>query len=333
LTETADAQMYADPKAVAAASRSVDLLQVQYFLHLARTLSADVAARQLRITATSLTRQVGALESALNVELFYRHSKGIALTHAGVTALHEFSGFIEQYERAVADTTAPESLGQRPFRLGVPWWATIENASALERCIELTGDHNGVDLEILASSAAADAVRDGELDAALVALPIDQRELTCQLIDHVDSNALLPSGHELARRSSVSLRDLAQLPNFVMFARHLNPLQYALLRQLHEEAGFVPRRVIFVEDAASMVQQVAAGQAAATFNVIAPRHLRFDGVSVVPLNPRHALRTTIALVTSTRQAPTLPSSFVAALQHLLVSHRDTAQPSPKLAGE
>jgi len=317
--------------AAVAASRAIDLLQLQYFVQLARGLSIVETARQFRVTQPSLTRQVVALESALGVELFHRSPKGLSLTEAGNTALYEFTSFLESYEQAVAEIATPPAPTLVPLRVGVPWWASIGHAAALERRAVASGQFSGIEFEVVASAAGADAVREGRLDVAIVAQPIDEHGLDATPFHHIDCCALVPAAHPLARLREIPLAALAVLPRFVMFSRQRNPLQFRWLRERHAAAGFMPERIVYVEDPASMIHLVASGNAAAAFNTLAPRHLRFDGVAARPLAPVDTLRSDVCLVTSQAAPVALPEGALDALRELLMEHPVTQTRPPPVA--
>ena len=67
------------------ARRIPPLNPLHVFEVVARTLNLTAAARELHVTQSAVSRQVGALESYLGVELFRRERHGVVLTRAGQT--------------------------------------------------------------------------------------------------------------------------------------------------------------------------------------------------------------------------------------------------------
>ena len=75
--------------------------QIKYFLTAARTLNFTEAANQLYISQPALSKQITAIESELNMQLFIRSKKKVRLTPAGAVLLKEFPGIEEHYEDVV----------------------------------------------------------------------------------------------------------------------------------------------------------------------------------------------------------------------------------------
>ena len=61
--------------------------QLRYFVSVAEGRSFTRAAAAHFITQTAITQQIRALEQSLQVQLFDRHSRPVALTPAGHTFL------------------------------------------------------------------------------------------------------------------------------------------------------------------------------------------------------------------------------------------------------
>lgn len=103
-----------------------DLNTIRIFLAVAKQRSFVAAARQLSMTAPSVTRAVSALETELGVQLLLRTTRQVSLTSAGAVYAARISPLLDQFE-AVADEVraqtdrvsghirinAPLSLGQR----------------------------------------------------------------------------------------------------------------------------------------------------------------------------------------------------------------------------
>jgi LysR family transcriptional regulator, glycine cleavage system transcriptional activator len=68
-------------------SRPVSLRAVETFVITARALSLTVAARQLGLTTSAVSRRISDLEVELGVDLFQRHNRRIELTAAGARYL------------------------------------------------------------------------------------------------------------------------------------------------------------------------------------------------------------------------------------------------------
>jgi DNA-binding transcriptional LysR family regulator len=149
-----------------------DLHEIKAFLTVAEHRSFVAAARQLSMTAPSVTRAVGALEDKLGVQLLLRTTRQVSLTSAGAVyaarvgpLLAEFQKAGEEVREQQGDTAgllrinAPMSLGQQilpdvasGFRVEYP--DTAISLSLTDRFIDIVSD--SVDLAIRISEAPKD---------------------------------------------------------------------------------------------------------------------------------------------------------------------------------
>ena len=60
--------------------KKITLVQIEYFLALARYLNFTEAAKNLYISQPSLSKQIASLERSIGVELFYRNKRDVRLT-------------------------------------------------------------------------------------------------------------------------------------------------------------------------------------------------------------------------------------------------------------
>ncbi|WP_429818141.1 LysR family transcriptional regulator [Ensifer sp. B1-9] len=102
-----------------------DLSDIRVFLAVAKQRSFTAAARQLSMTAPSVTRAVSALEDDLGVQLLLRTTRQVSLTSAGAVYAARIEPLIRQFDEAREDLreqhgdvagliriNAPLSLGQ-----------------------------------------------------------------------------------------------------------------------------------------------------------------------------------------------------------------------------
>ena len=106
--------------------RMSDLNTIRIFLAVAKQRSFVAAARQLSMTAPSVTRAVSALEAELGVQLLLRTTRQVSLTSAGAVYAARISPLLDEFEAAADEVrvqtdhasghirlNAPLSLGQR----------------------------------------------------------------------------------------------------------------------------------------------------------------------------------------------------------------------------
>jgi DNA-binding transcriptional LysR family regulator len=153
------------------------LQQLEYFLSAVRLGSFSAAADEMHLAQPSVSEQVRRLEAELGVTLFQRVGRGLVLTEAG-RALRP------QAERTLAAAAeARESVvAVRELRGGVATfgtWGTARYYPGTDIVAAFRGLHPSVRVRMVGqnSSEVVTAVRTGELEVGMVALPIDDRGL------------------------------------------------------------------------------------------------------------------------------------------------------------
>lgn len=213
-------------------SDSVSLHQVRCFCATTRAGSFTGAAAALGLTQPAVADHIRKLERVLGVELFVRTRRGVSLTAAGAAFDTYASAVLDNLQsavEAVADTSALRT-GTLTFGL----LATPEAYGVDSFASDFALAYPGLRLRLVGrnSSACSDLVRDGDLEAALVALPIDDTGLQVEPV--VSNDLLVVSADAAAVRGEVTIERLAARPLVVYDAEsgERDPLR----RQLTEWA-------------------------------------------------------------------------------------------------
>ena len=91
--------------------KRITLLQIEYFIAVARHLNFTEAAKSLYVSQPSLSKQIAILEDEIGIQLFFRTKRDVRLTAAGMVLLKEMGGVIEQIENAIEKSKKPD-LGE-----------------------------------------------------------------------------------------------------------------------------------------------------------------------------------------------------------------------------
>ena len=242
------------------------LQQLTYFLAAIEHGSFSAAADELHLAQPSLSEQIRRLEAELSVELFARTGHGLVLTDAGRTLRPHAERVIadaQQAREAVAEVS--EVLG------GTATFGTFGSApnDLVVGIVQgFRARHPGVRVRIVGqnSSEVADAVRDGNLEAGLIALPVDDRGLDVRPVLRDETVYASADPERVAR--PVSIEQLAAGPLILYDARFgsTDPTR----RQLNERAqraGVVIIPAIEVEDVDAALEMAARGLG----DTVAPR--------------------------------------------------------------
>ncbi|WP_394824873.1 LysR substrate-binding domain-containing protein [Pendulispora albinea] len=217
----------------------VELRHLRYFLVVAEELHFGRAAKRLHLAQPGLSQQIQALERELGVELLDRSHRRVQLTAAGQVFFEEGRRALAQLERA-ADRAKRAGRGE----VGRLVLSAAESATyaVLPRILREYGRrYPEVDLVVheMASPAQVEALRRGDVDLAFVRTPIETKGLEAVALRDESMAVVVPEGHPLARRSTISPSDLRS-ERLVM---HPSPASgwTELMLAVCRNAGFEPR--------------------------------------------------------------------------------------------
>jgi DNA-binding transcriptional LysR family regulator len=248
------------------------LQQLTYFLAAAEHGSFSAAAESLLMAQPSLSEQIRRLEAELGVPLFMRAGRGIALTEAG-RLLRPHA------ERTLAEAqAAAESVREvRDLTGGTVAFGTFGSAHhyLLARLVEdFRKRHPHVRVRAIGQNSAevADAVRDGELEAGLVVLPVDDRGL--DVTPAIEDELLYVSADPDRLKTPMTIERLAEAPLILYDARwaQVDPARRQL-RERAQSAGVTIEPQIEVEYVTAALELAARkmGDTVSTRSVIEVR--------------------------------------------------------------
>lgn len=234
----------------------MEVRQLQHFVAVAEYGHFSQAAETLDISQSGLSASVRALETSLSTPVFERTTRSVVLTAAGRALLGPARRILR--EVAAAESAVASVRDAEAGRLALGVVQTFTAADLPATIARLHHRRPGIQV-LLREAPTADllaAVADGELDLAFVAL--DAAPLPAGLTalrDYPETLVLVVgAGHELARRTTVAITDLAE-QSFVEFAAGLG-LQTVVAALFHD-AG-VRRRIAFrtsqMDQALSLVE-------------------------------------------------------------------------------
>jgi len=233
--------------------------QLEYFVTAARLGTFAAAALEHRIAQPSLSEQITVLERTLDVRLFTRTSRRVLLTDAGKQLL-------PLAEKAIADVVEITEFGRRVRTLeeGTVSFGTFNSAHLYlltDLIREFHALHPGVQIQVtgLNSAEVADSVRSGRIEAGLVQLPIDARELQISRTAFVDQ-VVYVSREEGRTAGPIDIETLSRRKLILSEARWStsDPLRASLLERA-QSAGVTLEPIIEVEFQTHALELAAQG--------------------------------------------------------------------------
>jgi DNA-binding transcriptional LysR family regulator len=208
------------------------LQQLRYFLAAAERGSFSAAAEALHMAQPSLSDQIRKLEAELGVALFARAGRKLALTEAGRMLRPHAERTLASAEEAADSVKEVRTLTGGTVSFGTFGSAHHYLLGGLVQ--DFRRRHPDVRVRVVGQNSAevADAVRDGRLEAGLIALPIDDRGLEVRPSIREENHYVSASPQRLAKPKTIEEIAAATLILYDARWGAVDPLR----RQLNERA-------------------------------------------------------------------------------------------------
>jgi DNA-binding transcriptional LysR family regulator len=183
--------------------------RLHYFQLVAQLGSIRQAARALNVAPSSISRVIGQLEDELQTPLFERIRQRLKLTSAGEILLYRTRASQGEMTRAYTEITDLQGLRRGTVTVAVV--ESIARGLLLDVMSAFWESYPAitVDIKVMGSEHAFDAVADGECDIGIafdIKTPRNAQRLAGTMLN---MGALMHPGHRLAGRSELRLFDLA----------------------------------------------------------------------------------------------------------------------------
>lgn len=238
---------------------SITLQQLQYFLAAVEHGSLSAAAEAHFIAQPSLSEQIRRLENQLGVSLFTRTNRKLILTDAARMLVPYAQRTIMAVEEAAAAVDPVRNLTG-----GVVAFGTFSSAHHLlhpDLVANFRALHPLVRMRLVSMNSVqiADAVREGELEAGLVALPVDDRGLEVSGVEWT-AEAVYLTRHPSRVRRRPTVRDLAAADLILPEVRwgDMDPTRRQLLASA-QNAGVTIEPIVEVESPATALTLAERG--------------------------------------------------------------------------
>jgi DNA-binding transcriptional LysR family regulator len=185
----------------------LDLRLVRYFTVVAERRHFGRAAAELVIAQPSLSRQVRRLEQQLGARLFDRTPQGTRLTEAGEVFLPRAKALLKSAAQAAAATKA----AAQPSKITIGYTPGLIITPAVR---QLRRQHPDADVQTLHLewNEPREALLAHRVDAAVTRLPLATDALHVTILYDEPRLLMVPAGHRLAGKESVTLDDIADEP-------------------------------------------------------------------------------------------------------------------------
>jgi LysR family transcriptional regulator, benzoate and cis,cis-muconate-responsive activator of ben and cat genes len=299
----------------------MNLRQLRYFSAVAELLSFTAAARQLRVSQPSVTRQIALLEQELGSQLLRRSKQHVELTEAGRVFHEQVARLFVALDAAITLTRRTAQGETGTLRLGYGGASVYLLAPALQA---FRAAFPGVELAFSSLNLGYQlpAIRNGDIDVGLVVQPVNDMLIATEQFAVERMVVAMPSSHRLRKRATMSLSELEH-ENFVMVPWRKGYGFGRPILRVCSRAGFVPTVVQEAEPMDSVIGLVSAGIGIALIPALYTR-LPISKVLFKPLRDRFAVAE-IALAWRTDNTSPIVRAFVETARHAV----PTPQPNKR----
>jgi LysR family hydrogen peroxide-inducible transcriptional activator len=198
----------------------MELHQLRYFCAVAEAGSFSRAAEQSHVSQPSLSQQIMKLEDELGTRLFDRLGRSVRLTETGQTFLPRARAVLRELEAARGDVAEQKDSVGGSVTIGVI--PTVAPYFLPQRLTRFSRKFPQVRLTVVEeiTPVLLDQLRASKVDLAILALPIRGHEFETFPLLAERLFAALPPDHKLAKRRSLSLKDLRAQPFLLLRDGH-----------------------------------------------------------------------------------------------------------------
>ena len=290
----------------------MELHQLRYFVAVAQAGSFSRAAERCHVSQPSLSQQIQKLERWFRQPLFHRLSRRVVLTDVGRTLLDRAVSILSAVDDAERLLRSGEGGGSGRLAIGaIPTVAPYLLPPALGA---FARRHPGAELVVREDVTAhlLQAIAEGELDLALVALPVADPRLSVQPVVVEPLLLATPRKHPLARRRRVTVHDLAGERFILLGEMHCLAEQVLTFCRAQECQPLVACTGAQI----STIQElIALGQGVSLLPELARRADATGRVAYRPLSDDAPRRTIAAVWHKSRFRGPLAHDFVSELCH------------------
>ncbi|MFD0370444.1 LysR family transcriptional regulator [Streptomyces sp. NPDC127114] len=262
----------------------LDVRRLRLLRELALRGTIAAVAEALTFTPSAVSQQLATLEREAGVALLERSGRGVRLTPAAENLVRHAEAVLERLEQAAAELAEARHGPAGPLRIGA--FPTASRAIVPEALVRLAVRHPALEPMVSETdpAAVAHALRAGDLDVALihdydlVPSPLEPglaAEELCEEEMYLASAAAGPDARDPGVRPDLpggldpqsarldGLDGLARWQDAPWIMPGPDTLCRAVTEQVCRAAGFVPRVRHQVDEFATVLAFVAAGQGVA----------------------------------------------------------------------
>ena len=186
------------------------LTELRYIVAVSRELHFGRAASACFVSQPTLSVAIKKLEDELDVTIFERRPRDVAITPTGQRIVEQAITVLEQVNALKSIAGSEKNQLQGSLKLGViytigpfllPHFIPILNREAPELTLIIKEDY---------TLNLAEQLKRGELDMIIISTPFEQPGVTLEVLYREPFTVMLPKSHRLSRKRRIRANDLVE---------------------------------------------------------------------------------------------------------------------------
>ncbi len=233
----------------------MELHQLRYFVAIAETQNFTRASERSNVSQPSLSQQILKLESEVGHKLFHRLGRKAVLTEAGAAFLERARRILFEVENAAKELGDHPNLGRR-ITVGAVQTVMPYLIAPLIAALRTSDSNLLIDAREDFRVNLTRAVVEGELDLAVVPLPVKDHRISVEPLLSEPLLLVVGKQHRIATQTEISITDLAE-ETFVSLGD--SSALAAQIRSFFGDQKFQPRIGFRCAQVATLKQFVSTG--------------------------------------------------------------------------
>lgn len=249
------------------------------------------AAELLDVSTVTVHRALRSLEEGVRCQLFRHEGRNLNPTDAAQVLAEVARDVLKLMSEGIGSTREAGGYSSDRMRIGSLYSLTITTVPRVIIDLKVRKPDLQTELVLGSNVDLMNKLKQGEIDAALVAMPDAEPDVESIALFEDDIFFAAPVGSRYAGLDAVDLRACAE-ERFVSLGEGF--VTYKGFVEAFRVAGFTPQVVMKVEDIFSLMNLVSGG-VGCTLLPGRVREVFKDKVQLIPLQSQYLMRQTIAL--------------------------------------
>lgn len=220
----------------------MNLIQIKYFITVAKYLNFTKAANELYITQPALSRQISAMEQELNIILFSRNNRNVQLTPAAVILYQEFERIYHDINLAIAKAQNSFQGLSGELNIGILDGARV--GDLFPGVLQYFANYYPnvkINLRNYSFLGLVEQLYNNQLDLAITLKfdVVDRERIQYRIIEKTQDYVVVHKNHRLADEKFVKLSDFRE-DTFLMVDTNDSVESPKLIFDACKREGFIP---------------------------------------------------------------------------------------------